>query len=144
MLRADFKTYVLRYPSADPLIIVIQVMLKFLSKLGMGLWACIHTALWEWINHVTAFKFLWVSHINVTPDGLRGNSLPHPKVNHMHSYVYYVSHTLFFPFWPSPSVKQGLQGVLSLLQRTRPQGYWSRQAIVLITHWPLDSFHCSG
>lgn len=29
--------YVLCYPSVDPLIIVIQVMLKFLSKLGKGL-----------------------------------------------------------------------------------------------------------
>lgn len=35
--RGDLKNYVLCYPSVDPLIIVIQVMLKFLSKLGKGL-----------------------------------------------------------------------------------------------------------
>ena len=36
LLRGDLKNYVLCYPSVDPLIIVIQVMLKFLSKLGKG------------------------------------------------------------------------------------------------------------
>ena len=35
--RGDLKNYVLCYPPVDPLIIVIQVMLKFLSKLGKGL-----------------------------------------------------------------------------------------------------------
>ena len=32
-----------------------------------------HTALWEWIKHVTAFKFLRASQTNVTPDGQRGS-----------------------------------------------------------------------
>lgn len=39
-LWGDLKSYVLCYPSVDPLIIVMQVMLKFLSKLGKGLCAC--------------------------------------------------------------------------------------------------------
>lgn len=36
LLWGDLKNYVLCYPSVDPLIIVKQVMLKFLSKLGKG------------------------------------------------------------------------------------------------------------
>lgn len=40
LFRGDFKSYVFCYPSVDPLIIVIQVMLKFLRRLGKGLWAC--------------------------------------------------------------------------------------------------------
>lgn len=72
-------------------------MLKFLSKLGkegvggatgwVGAEHAKHSALWEWISHVTAFKFLGVYQTNVTRDGRKASLWLHPKVNEIHIHV---------------------------------------------------------
>lgn len=102
LLRGDLKNYVLCYPSVDPLIIVIQVMLKFLSKLGKGLWACKTYCFMGMNQPCDSFQipqslpnkcYSWWS---------ERKSLPHPKVNQMHIYVSILCVSLSFSFFSFP------------------------------------------
>lgn len=70
--------------SVDPLIIVIQVMLKFLSKLGKGLWAC-KTYCFIGINQPRDSSWIPQSLLNECYSWWSERKpSPHPKVNQMH------------------------------------------------------------
>lgn len=89
LLRGEFKNYVFCCLQGNPLITVIQVLLKFLSTMGnRSLFHMQNSALWTRISHVTAGKVHRDPQTNCTPDGQRGSPPLLPKLNEMHIYVH--------------------------------------------------------
>lgn len=91
LLRGEFKNDVFCCPQGNPLITVIQVLLKLVNTMwNRSLFDMQGSALWTRISHVTAGKVLRGPQTNCTPDGQRGSPLL-PKLNEMHIYVYVLS-----------------------------------------------------
>lgn len=105
------------YPSADPSIIVIQVMLKFLSNLGKGLWACKtllygnESTVWQPLNSSESPKQM------LLPMFRKEVFVASKSKSNSYLRLNFVCQALF-PFFPLFFFC--LAGEHSLLERTRP------------------------